>query len=267
MEQTENMQLLSSKKNQFYFHHDVHTDTGALHFPNHYHDLYEIYFILQGTCNYFIDNRSYTVVSGDIALIPEGIIHNTAYQNTGHRRMLINCSSRYLPDAAKPATYLYRNPKITKQLRTIFEAIEQEYLHPDSFSEEAIACHMKLLFYLIARHPNTYSFTEESNKLITKAAEYIQKNFMEDISLNDVAGHVAVSPEHFSRLFKKETGIGFRKYLNLLRLQKAEQLLKQAGDTTVAAIAAECGFSDSNYFSVTFKKMYGVSPKTLLKQN
>ena len=71
----------------------------------------------------------------------------------------------------------------------------------------------------------------------------------------------AVSPEHLSRLFRKETGFGFREFRNLLRLQRAEQLLCRPEGGSVASIAAECGFADSNYFSVAFKKMYGVSPK------
>ncbi len=260
------MPSISSHKNQFQFNYNIRTDATTHRYPNHYHDLYEIYFILEGTCNYFIDNRSYSLVSGDIALIPEGIIHNTVYQNTSHSRMLINCGRQYIPATARPKSYLYRNPKITKQIHGIFEAIEQEYLHPDRHSEDALFCHMKLLFYLMARNPNTYSLAEESNRTVTQASEFIQKYFTEDISLTDVANHVSVSPEHFSRLFKKETGLGFRQYLNLLRLQKAEHLLKQSNNMTVAKIATECGFSDSNYFSVAFKKMYGISPTVFLKK-
>ncbi len=67
-------------------------------------------------------------------------------------------------------------------------------------------------------------------------------------------------------MFKKETGFGFCEYLNLLRLQKAEALLKQSDNLSISLIASECGFNDSNYFSVKFKEMYGISPKKVQKR-
>lgn len=255
------MQFISFQNQQLYFHHDVQTDDSMFQNPLHYHELYEIYFITSGTCRYFIDDRSYSLNPGDLALIPEGIIHNTVYQNTGHTRMLINCAKQYIPAAAKPNFYLYRNPEITDKLRFIFEQIEKEYNQPDRFSEDAVYCHIKLLFYLLARYPNTYDSAERGNAVVTRAAIYLQQHFPEDISLEQIASLAAVSPEHFSRLFKRESGMGFREYLNLLRLQKAEQLLKQSPRKSVAEVSAACGFPDSNYFSVKFKKMYGVSPK------
>ena len=75
-----------------------------------------------------------------------------------------------------------------------------------------------------------------------------------------MAKRFSVSREHFSRRFKKETGFGFCDYVNLLRMKKAETLLKQMDNISVAKVAAQCGFSDSNYFSVKFKKMYNISP-------
>lgn len=52
-------------------------------------------------------------------------------------------------------------------------------------------------------------------------------------------------------MLKKETGFGFSEYLNLLRLQYAETLLQQSDKLS---ISEQCGFNDSNYFSVKFKK-------------
>ena len=81
-----------------------------------------------------------------------------------------------------------------------------------------------------------------------------------------MADMFSVTPVHFSRMFKKETGFGFCEYINILRLQKAETLISQSSTPSVTQIAAECGFADSNYFSVKFKKMYGTSPKSMMKK-
>jgi len=241
------------------------SDDGAMTNPGHYHELYEIYFLLEGSCDYFIDSRTYRVTAGDLVLIPEGVIHNTVYHSTGHSRLLINCASRYVPAAARPKGFVYRNGALRDRLQTILEAAEAEYEAPDRFSEDAVGCHIRLLFYLLARNPNRYDAAGTESGVVSRAAAWLQQHFSEDVTLTELARMTAVSPEHLSRLFRKETGVGFREYRNLLRLQKAEQLLKQRTGASVAEIAAECGFSDSNYFSVAFKKVYGISPKQVQK--
>ena len=83
---------------------------------------------------------------------------------------------------------------------------------------------------------------------------------MSDIKLSSVAKMKSVSPEHLSRTFKSCTGLGFNEYVTLLRLKKAEEMIKTEPDKTISDIAYECGFNDGNYFSYKFKKMYGISP-------
>ena len=170
-----------------------------------------------------------------------------------------------MPASARPKGFVYRNAALTEKLRELLKAAEAEYTAADRFSEDAVGCHLRLLFYLLARNPNRYDAAGTENGAVSRAAAWLQLHFSEDVTLTELAEIAAVSPEHLSRLFRKETGFGFREYRNLLRLQKAEQLLKQQGGASVAEIAAECGFADSNYFSVAFKKVYGVSPKQVQK--
>ena len=65
---------------KFLFHHDNVTEgSGKYTRKKHYHNLFEIYYFTGGECNYFIDNKSYRLMPGDIVLIPEGVIHNSEY--------------------------------------------------------------------------------------------------------------------------------------------------------------------------------------------
>lgn len=253
---------------KFHYHYDERIESDGDGVPRrHYHNLFEIYFITKGNCTYFIDNKAYELEPGDLILIPDGVIHNTKYRNSGHSRMLINCSHRYIPAAVRPLLpsmlYLYRNPDIFDEIYDIFKKIEYEYEHPDSITDDILCCYMHTLFFLLARNLNTRVAVEKGNEYIEQAIEYMQKNLSAEISLTDMAAMSNVSPEHFSRMFKKETGFGFNKYLTLLRLQKAEAMLRQADSTSITKIACECGFSDSNYFSVKFKNFYGISPKQM----
>lgn len=255
------MTYVSVKNDSFHIDYDVRPVDGQFTNPIHYHRLYEIYFLTEGSCVYFINDRSYRMEAGDLALIPEGVVHHSFYNNTGHSRMLINCARRFIPAKAIPKGHLYRNPAITGELRGIFDRILAEYTNPDAFSEDVISCSMQLLFFLLARTPNLYAADGEGHGAVAKAITHLTHHFHEELSLAEVAEQLAVSPEHLSRTFKKETGVGFLSFVNLLRLQKAERLLKESPELSVAEVAVRCGFSDSNYFSVKFKQMYGVSPK------
>lgn len=255
----------------FYFHHgmDKKVAEAGASWP-HYHSLYEIYFLEEGNCTYFIDNKVYNVQSGDIVIIPNGIIHHTKYDNIKHSRILINCNREYIPDSVQTnisaGKYLYRNPFVADEARKILGKTEKEYNINDSLSDEIITCYTHSLFYLLMRNAESCVAIDESNKIIEKAVSYIRENFSSDITLSSLAKMFSVSPEHFSRLFKKETGLGFSKYINSLRLQYAEQLLKSSKEQSITHIAEICGFEDSNYFSKKFKEMYGISPKKLQKK-
>ena len=255
-------------KATFFFNHDIKTEViDEQLMERHYHDLFEIYYLESGSCIYFIDNKSYELVPGDIAIIPAGVIHNTLYQNSKYSRMLINCSPRFIPSAVMPLLkgirYLYRNGEISNEIYELLKQIEREYDEKKDLSAEVISCYMHMLFFMLVRNKNIYDNARSKNEYVENAIRYVRKNFSSQISLSQIAKMLSVSPEHFSREFKKETGFGFCEYVNLLRLKKAEQLLKQEKRLAVTEISEQCGFNDSNYFSVKFKKMYGVSPKKM----
>lgn len=236
---------------------------GTMH-SHHYHDKFEIYYMISGGCNYFIDNKSYEVMAGDVVLIPEGIIHRTNYGGEEHARALIECSDHFIPKAAKDkmgeSVYIFRNPQITRDIHAIFKKIDEEYKNPDEFSAESIMARMKLLFFFLARNLTASGIVSSKNAMIENVIGYIKQNFQQDIKLSSVAKSCFVSPEHLSRTFKRDTGFGFNEFLTLVRLQHAEKLLQQRGTKSISEIAYSCGFNDSNYFSDKFRRTYGISP-------
>ena len=256
----------SGNGREFYF--DIDTDiirSGKQTMRKHCHNHFEIYFITKGNCCYFIENKVYHMIPGDIILIPEGIMHNTQYQNTVYSRKLISCSEYFIPDSVKPMLpslmHLYRNPDIADSINDIFNKIEEEYYHIDELSEDIFKCYTNMLFFLLARHPNMSIPQDDEKHYIDDAIEYLQNNYTKNITLPDISARYFVSPEHFSRVFKKKTGFNVSEYINVLRLQKAENMLKQLNAAPITEIAEDCGFNDSNYFSLKFKELYGMPPK------
>lgn len=98
------------------------------------------------------------------------------------------------------------------------------------------------------------------SKAIKRAIDYIDGNYSEHISLGDIAKHVYLSHEYFSRLFKEEVGQNFSTYITTYRMEKAEYLLKST-DKKICEIANEVGYANTGYFSKTYKKYYDVSPE------
>jgi len=97
------------------------------------------------------------------------------------------------------------------------------------------------------------------SKSIEKAMEYIELNYKEPISLSNISKYVYLSPEYFSRLFKEEVGENFSTYLTIYRMKKAEYLIKNT-DMKISQISNEVGYTNSGYFSKTYKKYKGISP-------
>ena len=238
---------------------------GSIVGNRHYHSFFEIYYLDEGTCRYFIDSKCYDVEAGDIVLIPEGVIHHTTYQGGYHSRRLIYCSRSFIPtdvaDKLPSLLYLYRCPSIADSIREIFDVIDKEYSDPVEYSRGIIAARVELLFFLLARNKNEYPNSSAGSEYVSAAIEYVKKNLGDSVKLSEAARAASVSPEHLSRTFKKETGFGFSEYVTLLRLKKAESLLSGGSKLSIAEIAYACGFNDSNYFSERFKSSYGVSPK------
>lgn len=230
----------------------------------HYHEQFEIYYLESGSCNYLVDNKLYAVAAGDVVLIPGGIIHKTSYDVTSHKRILLYCAEQVLPRAARAlvgeSEYVYRNPEINKRLFELLKCIEQEYHNPDGFSMEMMQGYLQMFFVLLCRNRNCYINSRTGNMHVERILDFLHENFDGDISLNETAKQYCISPEHLSRIFKKETGLGFSEYLTAIRMRHAEQLLKQGEGASVAEIALRCGYNDSNYFSKTFKAVHGVAP-------
>ncbi len=89
--------------------------------------------------------------------------------------------------------------------------------------------------------------------------EYIEANYVNDISLSDAAEAMHYSEPHFCKIFKELFGKSFILYLTRLRVDKSKELL---GDVTVNVkdISAQVGFRDSNYYAKVFKREEGMTP-------
>ncbi len=95
--------------------------------------------------------------------------------------------------------------------------------------------------------------------LVCNACGYIREHYGEKITLESISEHFFISPNYFSALFKKETGMNFVEYLTDVRMKEARELLKDPA-CSVADVAGRIGYRDTGHFVANFSKKYGVTP-------
>lgn len=96
---------------------------------------------------------------------------------------------------------------------------------------------------------------------IRRALRYIEENYARsEITLHDVASHVALSGNHFCTVFSQEVGSTFIEHLTRLRMQRAKEYLKTT-DLRSSEIADRIGYNDGHYFGYLFKRHIGMSPR------
>ncbi|MBQ8956213.1 MAG: AraC family transcriptional regulator, partial [Lachnospiraceae bacterium] len=134
----------------------------------------------------------------------------------------------------------------------------------------------KLLYALISDLPDDGSEEEDdpvpenlseasvSIPIIQKAVAYIDEHFQEDMRLENVAAFVGLNPSYFSSIFKKELKISFSNYLTQKRIEEACGLLLRS-NLSLSDIAYEVGFENQSYFSHSFRRHTGMSPKEYRK--
>ena len=109
-------------------------------------------------------------------------------------------------------------------------------------------------------------FNEPKSEAVLKILHRIETDYSSKLTLRDLARDLHYSETFLIRKFKEEMEMGFNEYLNRYRLQKAVTLLTESRKQTYA-IAEECGFLNTKYFGIVFRKYIGCSPKEFLHIN
>ena len=158
------------------------------------------------------------------------------------------------------------------------KAIEQAAVHPlyiDAISGRFVveiekAETMDQLQSLIPKMIRHYCLLVQKHSLerysgpIRDCLNYIDFHYMEPLSLESLAARFVINKNYLSSRFHKEVGMTVTDYINKTRVQRSEELLGKK-NLSMQAIAEQCGFSDANYFTRTFKKINGLSPNEFRK--
>lgn len=105
---------------------------------------------------------------------------------------------------------------------------------------------------------------QKDKNVIFEIAEYLEKHYHEDVTLQDIAGRFYLSREYISRKFKQEFEVNLSDYLGQIRMSKAKVLLRNP-HLRISQVAEMVGYQDEKYFSKVFKKLEGITPNEYRK--
>lgn len=240
--------------------------------PDHFHNFYEIFYLLSGQCHYLLEDSVYRLAKGDFVFIAPGELHHSLYKKGESCEIcLITFKKEHLLLGGGLTRQSFKGsvPALYQEaFDGLLNRMLSEHAHIDEYSDAFMSTYLQEVLLTLMRHsvlaeqePGLLNAKDADILLSTK---YIYKNFKQPLTLEEVSAVASLSPTYFSKKFKQTTGMGFKEYLNYVRLKHARTALLTT-DSSITAIALEYGFNDSNYFKDLFKKIYGKSPREFRK--
>lgn len=176
------------------------------------------------------------------------------------------CSIFYLRPAGFSNVIPAGSPR-SAEIMQIYESLVQNAEQSDMIQDEAVIGCLYMLLVEITRHYTAVLGSDFlKNKMasagnfqkLTEAIMYVHEHFQEDITEDQVAGAVLLSPSYFARLFQNCYGIRFRSYLRQFRLEKTLELLRSSAgsELTVLDAAMTCGFNSASGFYKCLHDIY-----------
>lgn len=254
--------------------------TGAATF--HYHNFYEVIYVLEGEYSSLLENQMYHLKKGDFLLIDCNIMHRyhpmEEKNHDSSKRIILWITKTMLEKLSDGAMDLSAcfggNVSCAYHFPVYYEEMLRGYLMKLAMSElmegqqegskEVIDRGYLTLFFaylnlLCSRRE--YLFKEEetiSHPLVETISSYIDAHIQENILVDDLAKQVHMSKYHFLRKFKDLTGVTVHAFITNKRLIHAVNGLRMG--KSITQVYQESGFLDYSSFLRNFKKTFGVSP-------
>ena len=240
----------------------------------HAHDFLELYYFLDGSVTYYIEDQVYDLCPGDLLIIPAGKMHRPviANEHAAYERMVLWITPQYLQGIDSPAGDLQKNLQKVGEHgycvpfrgdETVFvTALLKKllYMQKNDTDPKFCAGAVELYLWTIFRSYGVIDTTHRNEtQVIPQVIRYITEHFSEPLTLEDIAAEFFVSKSYLNRHFKAYTNSTVYAYVMALRLTHARRMLREG----IPAVEAgrECGFSDYSTFYKAFKTQTGLSPQ------
>lgn len=253
-------------------------DTGD--FPWHWHPEVELTLIREGNMTYLVNDNEYVLHAGEGLFCNTNVLHagkhyeaeDCSYLSvTFHPRLLYGygsslMQSKYMEGILKSPSlssiYLRKEVPWQKLILDRIETIRLLHQEGSDSAELRIQIALMEIWLEIYEHVRCPEEPEEHSRDIERIRtlmEYMQKHYMEKITLEDLAGEIHLCKSESCRLFKRYMKESMFEYLLDYRIGRSLELLRNSG-MDVTQIAGHCGFSNPGYYARIFRRKMGCTP-------
>lgn len=259
--------------------------TDVTEFPPHWHEAIEIIYVLNDSLSISINNEIHTLHKSDILLINSEDVHYFPPQSNPVERIILLFELNFIENISDS----FQNKRFSQVIFSETDGLDCnksfvhgtlknhiiDILHEYENKEEGYRLILRSRLYdilvtLIRQTPtisiSPYEKTIKHNRLerLKNVFDYVEQNYQNNISLEEIASVANFSVYYFTRFFKDTIGMTFIQYLNNFRVTKAEELLLHTDDT-VTEVAFKSGFGSIKNFNRNFKILKGCSPSQFRK--
>jgi len=195
------------------------------------------------------------------------IVGNSLFLN----RRIDNCEAKYIQPIYENYILFENIIKDDTGIGRIMEGIASEYDNKETGYELAVKSYVYGLLTILLRKYSKRSINQkeyvsrmENARRLNSVFDYIDGNYSDNITIDELSGLINLSRYRFCHLFKELTGKTPVEYINMVRVEKASELLERSG-MNVSEISSACGFNDPGYFGKVFRKYKSCSPSDILK--
>ena len=255
---------------------------NIVEYPFHWQDSIEILFVLKGSIRLGVETETYTIVEREMEIINANEVYRIESNDPDNLVLILNIDPNFFEkyyDDAKD-TFFYTNSSedniqedekyyILRRFIAIllYEVISKIDDYEDSIEENLLEMMYHLLnnFHYLFYDEESLKDDEFQLERYHRIIKYIGNNYMNKVSLQDIAEKEFLSTQYLSYKIKDVFGYGFNEYLNQIRVEEATKLLLDS-DKNISEISEEVGFSHVRYFNKHFKLHYNFSPMQYRKK-
>ena len=257
-------------KNPDYYIVGLNTD---FEFPLHFHRCFEITLVLEGEMQVRHEKENYTLKAGDMIFVGSNCIHDQ--RTIGYSKSLIAIFNPAI--VAAVASKFQNHPLKMPVLRNVsaytidtFKALFEHHLW-EKEGNENFAFTKGALYSIISRFVDQLDLDAESyyadrHVLLGRIFEYVEQHKELSCTLEDISQKLEYSTVYLSRFFHENTGMTYREYVRMIKMNHACYLLKNTG-LSILDVSLQCGYSSLSGFNRSFKQIVGVNPTEYRKND
>ena len=271
----ENEVIFASRGDDFYFHHTrTHRpEPGDDTFRSHSHNMYEIYYFIQGSADFVVEGHIHELVHGSMILTECGQAHNILIRNPEkpYERMALLFSPRLLPAGFAPllqaihggSTGILFGESDRQWMEDCFSLLQTPSLPGVALESRLQAVIGVMLAKAAEKMALGQENAPERDDLVSRIIQFIDGHLQQEWQLSDLEKALYRDKIYLNRRFRAVMGCGIWEYTMRKRVFAAQRQLRQS--RSISAAFSASGFQDYSSFYRRYRKYIGVSPSEDLK--